>query len=135
MASLHQQLQQHLDTASLDIRHLFEIDDTRANKYMIEAAGLYLDYSRNRVSDQTLALLTALADECKLSAAIQDLLAGVSINNTEQRPALHTALRASADSNIKVNGRNIMPDIEEVRQRIKSLCDSVNSGGMERLYR
>ena len=128
MASLHQQLQQHVDTASLKIKQLFETDESRADKYAIQTAGLYLDYSRNRISDETVRLLKSLADECKLSEAIRNLLSGASVNNTENRPALHTAMRAPDDSHIEVNGQNIMPDVTAVRRRIKALCNAVHSG-------
>ncbi|MGY0218657.1 glucose-6-phosphate isomerase [Endozoicomonadaceae bacterium StTr2] len=128
MSSLHQQLQQHCSNASLNINSLFDSDASRAERYTIEAAGLFLDYSRNRASDETLKLLTALAEECNMAQAIEALQSGSDVNNTECRPALHTAIRAKAGSDIRVNGRNVMPDVEATRQQIKALCDKVHSG-------
>src|ERR1700680_2713420 len=78
----------------LHLRELFAADPTRGERLVAEAAGLYLDYSKNRINDETLRLLFALADACSLREAIDAMFRGERINATEQRPVLHVALRA-----------------------------------------
>ena len=83
--------------AALRIEKLFEDDPERFEKYSLEAAGLMLDYSKNFITEETLELLNHLAESCDLASRIEDLLTGKKVNNTEDRPALHTALRGDGD--------------------------------------
>jgi glucose-6-phosphate isomerase len=126
-ALLHHQ--QRLTTKPM--AQLFAEDSQRASRYLIEAAGLTLDFSKNRLDDGALADLMALAEECQLASRRQALYAGEPVNNTENRPALHTALRASVGQTIRVNGKNV---IEEVHATLKQMQQFVNAvtGGERR---
>ncbi len=129
MTPLSYKLRQHKDATSFNLNALFQENAARAEDYMIEAAGISFDYSRNLVTDETLSLLTELAESCNMSHAIEALLSGQPVNNTENRPALHSALRALPDADIRVNGRNVMPDVVSTRNQIKNLCEQLHSGG------
>ncbi|MFC4260242.1 glucose-6-phosphate isomerase [Marinobacter lacisalsi] len=110
------------------MRELFRGDPERFHRFSIEAAGLRLDYSKNRINRDTLPLLTDLAQSCQLPDAIKAMFSGAAINNTENRPALHTALRAPAGSDIRVNGENIVPEIRATLDRMESFVDQVHQG-------
>src|SRR6185437_10028141 len=92
------------------------------------AAGLYLDYSKQRVNDTTLALLTKLAAECGLRERIDAMFAGEKINVSEKRAVLHAALRAPAGSALMVDGRNVVPDVQAVLGRMEDFTRRVRSG-------
>ena len=94
----------HKTLAATHLRELFAADQTRGERLNAEAAGLYLDYSKNRVTDETLRLLLALAEECGLRARIEAMFRGDKINITENRAVLHTALRAPRAARIIVDG-------------------------------
>ncbi|MEN8175687.1 MAG: glucose-6-phosphate isomerase [Pseudomonadota bacterium] len=114
-----QALKAHFDAvASLHMRDLFAADPARSERFSLEAAGLFLDYSKNRITDETLALLRDLADQCHVSDWIRRMFAGEQINNTEARAVLHVALRNAAGSVVEVDGENVMPGIREVIQRM-----------------
>ncbi len=110
------------------LRQLFADDPARGQRLAAEAAGLYLDYSKNRVNDQTLALLLQLASECGLQERIEAMFSGEKINVTEQRPALHVALRAAAGERIMVDGTDVVPKVHEVLQRMAVFSEQVRSG-------
>ncbi len=110
------------------LRALFAADAARGARYAVEAAGLYLDYSKNLINDQTLRLLTALAAERGLRARIDAMFAGESINTTEGRAALHVALRAPRGADIRVGGENVVPRVHAVLERMAAFCDRVRSG-------
>jgi glucose-6-phosphate isomerase len=93
-----------------------------------EAAGIYLDYSKNRITDETLKLLLRLAEECDLRARIDAMFRGEKINVTENRAALHVALRAPRDTSILVDGENVVPKVHAVLDRMSTFAGSVRSG-------
>ncbi|HEU5192795.1 MAG TPA: glucose-6-phosphate isomerase [Methylomirabilota bacterium] len=110
------------------LRALFAADPTRGERLTAEAAGLYLDYSKNRVTDETLALLVRLAEESGLPERIEAMFRGDRINVTEHRAVLHVALRALRDASIVVNGENVMPRVHAVLNRMAGFAESVRIG-------
>ena len=113
---------------STHLRELFAQDPGRGERLSCEALGLYLDYSKNRVTDETLRLLLELAQESGLGSAIEGMFRGDRINITENRSVLHTALRAPRNATIMVDGRNVMPDVHEVLDRICVFAEQVRKG-------
>ena len=110
------------------LRELFANDADRGKRFSAEAAGLYLDYSKNRLTEETLALLVGLARECGLEQRIEAMFSGQKINVTEQRAVLHVALRAPPQARIVVDGVNVVPEVHEVLRRMAAFCDEVRSG-------
>ena len=121
-------LQHYKDNSDLSLKDLFAKDSDRAKKYSIRWNDFLVDFSKNRITQETLQLLVQLADEVGLKDAIQQQFEGAIINRTEGRAVLHTALRAKESDIVKVDGENIVPEIYEVKQKIKSFTDSVISG-------
>ncbi|MCI0703264.1 MAG: glucose-6-phosphate isomerase [Planctomycetia bacterium] len=122
-------LQTHFQSAQkLHLRDLFASDPGRGTRMTAEGAGVFLDYSKNRVTDETLKLLIALANECDLKGRIKAMFGGEKINITENRAVLHTALRAPRTATITVDGKNIVPDVHETLDRMSSFCDRIRSG-------
>jgi glucose-6-phosphate isomerase len=122
-------LAEHHDTiASAHLRDLFAADPTRGDRLAVEAEGLYLDYSKNRITDETIALLLRLAEERGVAERRDAMFAGEKINVTENRAVLHVALRAPADETIVVDGENVVPKVHEVLDRMASFSDRVRSG-------
>jgi glucose-6-phosphate isomerase len=113
---------------AVPLLQLFDSDPLRAERLTCEAAGLYLDYSKQRVSRETLALLTKLADARGLQRAIGRMFGGERINVTEQRPALHVALRNISGRAAMANGRNVMTDVVAVLDRMGQFTDAVRAG-------
>ncbi len=113
---------------STHLRQMFADDPDRAREFTIEALGIYFDYSKNRITRETLRLLIALANECGLRQRIDAMFAGEKINITEDRAVLHVALRAPRDASILVDGHNVVPDVHEVLDRMSVFCDRVRSG-------
>jgi glucose-6-phosphate isomerase len=105
------------EIAKHHLRDLFANDPGRAERYRAEAAGWHLDYARHRITDETLKHLFELARECGLEARRDAMFAGEKVNTTEQRAALHVALRAPAREVIKVDGANVVPDVHAVLKR------------------
>src|SRR5947207_12397263 len=110
------------------LRELFAADPSRGERLVAEAAGLYLDYSKNRITDETLRLLLALADACSLRERIDAMFRGDKINTTERRAVLHVALRAPPSERIPVEGRNVVPDVHAVLDRMAAFSSRVRSG-------
>ncbi len=110
------------------LRALFAEDPARGERLATEALGLYLDYSKNRLTDETLRLLVALAEECGLRERIEAMFRGDPINITEQRAVLHVALRAPRDATILVDGENVVPEVHAVLDRMASFADRLRSG-------
>jgi glucose-6-phosphate isomerase len=110
------------------LRELFATDPSRGERFVAEAAGLYLDYSKNRINDETLRLLLTLADACSVRERIEAMFRGEKINATEQRAVLHVALRAPLSEHILVDGRNVVPDVHAVLDRMASFSARVRSG-------
>ena len=112
----------------MHLRDLFKQDAQRAKRFSINAVGLHFDYSKHRITDQTLQLLTGLADESNLRARIDAMFAGNKINVTEDRPALHIALRAPRNAVIQVDGKNVIPGVYEVLDRMAAFAREIRSG-------
>lgn len=116
-------LQIHYESIkSVQMDHLFKDDPQRFKTFSIEAAGLHLDYSKNRITKETVSLLCKLAESSGLAPAIKDMYNGKKINKSENRPALHTALRNFSGEQVLVDGENVMPEIKETLIRMKSFC-------------
>ena len=118
----------HEKVRDLHLRTLFEHDPKRGERLTAEAAGLYLDYSKNRVTDETLDLLLQLAEESGLRARIDAMFGGERINITENRAVLHTALRAPRGTSIIVDGDNVVPLVHAVLDKMSDFADRVRSG-------
>jgi len=123
--ALEEHFQQFKDA---HLRDLFADDPGRGERLAVEAAGLYLDYSKHRVTDETIRLLVRLAEECGLRARIDAMFSGEKINVTEGRAVLHVALRAPEDEVILVDGENVVPAVHEVLGRMSEFADRVRSG-------
>jgi glucose-6-phosphate isomerase len=112
----------------LHLRQFFAEDPQRGTRLTAEAAGLFLDYSKNRINSQTLELLIALAEESGLRGRIDAMFHGDKINLTEKRAVLHTALRAPRDASIVVDGENVVPEVHAVLDRMAAFSDRIRSG-------
>jgi glucose-6-phosphate isomerase len=112
----------------LHLRALFAADPKRGERMTAEAVGLYLDYSKNRITDETLTLLLRLAEECGLRARIDAMFKGEKINITEKRAVLHVALRAPKGTSIVVDGENVVPQVHDVLDRMTEFANRVRSG-------
>jgi glucose-6-phosphate isomerase len=112
----------------MHLRQLFQDDPKRGERYTLEAAGLFLDYSKNLVTDETLELLLRLAAESKLQDRIQAMFRGEKINFTENRAVLHTALRAPRDASVMVDGENVVPNVHAVLDKMARLSAQVPNG-------
>ena len=110
------------------MRTLFGEDPHRGERFVAEAAGLYLDYSKHRITDETMRLLLRLAEEAGLRARIDAMFAGEKINVTEQRAVLHVALRAPRGESIVVDGKNVVPGVHEVLDRMADFSNRIRSG-------
>ncbi|MDA8137600.1 MAG: glucose-6-phosphate isomerase [Desulfobacteraceae bacterium] len=124
-----QALQAHYEKIRhLHLRQLFADDPGRGERLSAEAAGLYLDYSKNRVTDETLRLLIGLAEQSGLRERIEAMFRGDAINATEKRAVLHTALRAPRTERVVVDGRNVVAEVHAVLDRMAAFADRVRSG-------
>src|SRR5258706_8234612 len=110
------------------LRQLFAEDSPRGDRLTAEAAGLYLDYSKHRITDETLRLLLALAEESDLRARIDAMFRGDKINVTEQRAVLHIALRAPRGQSIVVDGQDVVPQVHAVLDRMPDFATRVRDG-------
>ena len=110
------------------LRKLFADDPKRGQKFSLEAAGLFLDYSKNRITDKTLKLLLQLADESGLRGKIDAMFSGEKINITENRAVLHVALRAPRKATILVDGKNVVPEVHSVLDKLAAFSDRIRSG-------
>jgi len=122
-------LQTHCEKVrELHLRTLFADDPARGERLTAEAAGVYLDYSKNRITDETLKFLLQLADESGLRDRIDAMFRGEKINITENRAVLHVALRAPKGASIVVDGENVVPQVHAVLDRMTDFCNRVRSG-------
>jgi glucose-6-phosphate isomerase len=112
----------------LHLRDLFAKDPKRGERLIVEGAGLFLDYSKNRVNDKTLKLLLQLAKESGLKGKIDAMFSGQKINITENRAVLHVALRAPKHEVISVDGKNVVPEVHAVLDKMAAFCDRIRSG-------
>ncbi|WP_372898845.1 glucose-6-phosphate isomerase [Stieleria sp.] len=113
---------------SKHLRELFAADPQRGKTFSLEAVGLYLDYSKNRIDAETVSLLIKLAEAAGLKERIEAMMTGEKINTTEDRAVLHTALRAPRDATIEFEGKNVVPEVHAVLDKMSAFCDSVTSG-------
>jgi glucose-6-phosphate isomerase len=118
----------HEKVRDLHLRTLFDQDPKRGERLTAEAAGLYLDYSKNRITDETLDLLMQLAEESGLRARIDAMFSGEKINVTENRAVLHVALRAPRGTSIVVDGENVVPQVHAVLDKMSAFAERVRSG-------
>ena len=116
------------EVGKLHLRTLFADDPQRGERLTAEAAGLFLDYSKNRVTGETIKLLLALAEESKLRERTEAMFRGEKINITEKRAVLHVALRAPKGQSIIVDGEDVVPKVHEVLDRMAAFSDRVRSG-------
>ena len=120
--------QHHAWIKNVHLRQLFAEDAQRAERFAFEAVGLYLDYSKNRITAETIGLLLDLANQSSLRQRIDAMFSGEKINVTEQRAVLHIALRAKKDASIVVDGRNVVPEVHAVLDRMTEFANHVRSG-------
>jgi glucose-6-phosphate isomerase len=118
----------HAHIGGMSLRQLFAADPERGTRWTASAAGLYLDYSKNRVDGETLALLGTLARDCGLPERIDALFTGQPINTTESRAVLHTALRAPANEQLWVAGVDVVKQVQEVLDRMARFSEQVRGG-------
>jgi len=124
-----QKLQSHYDMIKdLHMRDLFEEDSGRYERFSFEDMGLLLDYSKNRITSETMELLISLAEACGLKHEIERMFTGEKINETEKRAVLHVALRNMTGSPVMVDGEDIMPGINAVLDRMKETSEKIRSG-------
>src|SRR5215469_13827805 len=122
-------LRDHYDEVErVHLRDLFRDDSERGERMTLEVDGIYLDDSKNRVLDQTVRLLVALAERAGLRQRIDAMFAGEKINVTEQRAVLHVALRAPRDQSITVDGENVVPEVQAVLDKMADFSNRIRSG-------
>src|SRR4030095_9179224 len=118
----------HQEISKRHLRELFAEDPQRGERMALEAVGLYFDYSKNRITNETLKLLFRLAEESGLPPRIEAMFSGEKINRTENRAVLHTALRAPRDASIVVDEENVVPKIHAVLDKMAHFADRVRNG-------
>jgi len=124
-----QSLQSHVrSNASVTIKDLFRKDSDRFKRFSIEAANIFLDYSKNRITQETMSLLVGLAHEANLKEFIEKMFVGEKINITEKRPVLHVALRNRSNTPILVDGKDVMPDVNRVLGKMRTFSEQVRRG-------
>ncbi len=116
------------EIGKLHLRELFASDSARGEKLVAEGAGLFLDYSKNRITETTLGLLLQLAEESRLRARIDAMFRGDKINVTEKRAVLHVALRAPKNATILVDGKDVVPAVHEVLERMATFSNKIRGG-------
>ena len=116
------------DMQKVQMKDLFKQDLKRFENMSIQLGDILFDYSKNIITEETLEKLLLLADDCKVEAAREAMFAGEKINETEDRAVMHTALRSFTDKPITIDGEDIMPEIRETRQKMKSFCEKIHSG-------
>jgi len=125
----YQELATHYDQiAAVHLRDLFATDPDRGTRLTADAAGIHLDYSKNRITDETLRLLVELAAQTSVSARRDAMFAGEHINVTEDRAVLHVALRMPRDRSLVVDGRDVVAEVHEVLDRMAAFADRIRSG-------
>ena len=112
----------------MHLRELFAADARRGERFVLDACGLHVDYSKQRITDETLSLLLTLAEACGLRQRIDAMFSGEKINSTEHRAVLHVALRAPRGEKILCDGHDVVPDVHEVLGRMAAFCRQIRSG-------
>ncbi|SDS43495.1 glucose-6-phosphate isomerase [Gramella sp. MAR_2010_147] len=110
------------------MKDMFMNEEKRAEKFTIQWEDFYVDYSKNRITEDTRSLLLQMAEECHLKDAIDSYFGGDAINKTENRPVLHTALRADKNADIKVRDENVVPEVQDVKARIRDFSNEIING-------
>jgi len=123
--------QHHKKIADIHLRELFTADPERASRFSLESGGLYVDYSKHRVTDETLSLLLTLAEEMQIPHAIQELFDGDRVNITEKRPALHTALRSPPGPEVRLHGKNISGMVQDQLARMSQFVAQLHAGAIK----
>ena len=118
----------YIDVVAENLKDFFKSDNQRFTKFSTQFEDILLDYSKNRITDETLALLMQLARECMLNKAIEAMFSGEVINATEHRPVLHIALRNRSNNPIYVDGKDVMPDVNRVLEQMKAFSEKIISG-------
>ncbi|MBV9803058.1 MAG: hypothetical protein JO130_07720, partial [Solirubrobacterales bacterium] len=118
----------HEEVRGAHLRELFAADSSRGERLVAEGAGLYLDYSKNRITDETIELLGALAEQSGLPDRIQAMFAGERINVSENRSVLHVALRMPKSASLIVDGVDVVKQVHEVLDRMSAFSERVRSG-------
>ena len=127
-----QKLATHCQTIrNVHLRELFAADPKRGEQLTLDACGIFLDYSKNRVTAETIRHLVQVADAVGLRERINAMFRGDKINITENRAVLHTALRAPKGASVIVDGKNVVPDVHEVLDRMAAFSDRVRSGAKD----
>jgi glucose-6-phosphate isomerase len=114
--------------AERHMRDLFHEDPDRGKRLSLEAAGLFIDFSKNRIVEETLHLLHALAEECGVGRSIADMFRGEKLNTTEQRAVLDAALRRRSPEPVFVDGEDVMPHVRAELEKMRRFCDAVRRG-------
>jgi glucose-6-phosphate isomerase len=123
-----QLLQQHWDEINdFQVKDAFKQDPQRFENFTMQAAGVFLDYSKNRIDSKTMALLMQLAQDCDLATWREKMFTGEPINSTEHRAVLHTALRNRSNRPVMVNGQDVMPDINHELQKMRNFSEAVRN--------
>lgn len=126
---VYQKLKAHFEVIQhASMKDMFAANPDRAKNLSLHFKNILFDFSKNRISSETIQLLCALARECALPAAIKSMFTGEVINEKENRAVLHTALRNMAGTPVYVHGKNVMPDVERVRAQMKNFCEQVING-------
>ena len=126
------QLSEHFEKVkNVHMKDLFKDDPDRAKRFSIKWEDFYIDYSKNRITKETIDLLLSLADEIDLKDAIHKYFSGDIINETEQRAVLHTALRTRSDDKIILRGKNIVPEVFTVKNKIQDFTNEVVNGDLK----
>src|SRR5580658_2930187 len=118
----------HATIASAHLRQLFAADPARGERFALQAAGIYFDFSKNRITDETLKLLLRLAEESDLRGHIDAMFAGQPINVSENRAVMHVALRAPRGATLEVAGTNVVPEVHAVLDKMTGFADRLRSG-------
>ena len=118
----------YIDITSKNLKDLFKADNQRFEKFSLKFNDILLDYSKNRIDDETVALLIQLAKECRVKDAAEAMFSGERINATENRPVLHIALRNRSNSPIYVDGQDVMKDVNRVLNQMKNFSEAIISG-------
>jgi glucose-6-phosphate isomerase len=121
-------LEHYWGVSTVHMRDLFDADPDRFERFSVDVDGVLLDFSKNRITEETLRLLVALADASGVREAAQQMFSGAPINWTEDRSVLHIALRNRADTSILVAGQDVMPMVNRVLEQMRTFCDHVRSG-------
>lgn len=118
----------HADIKDVHLRDLFAVEPERGTRFSLQAADVFADFSKNRVTDETMGLLFGLAEAANIEVARDAMFAGKKINTTEQRAVLHTALRNQSDRQMMVDGKDVMPAVREVLAKMAAFSASVRDG-------